>query len=127
MEYKLTFEAIGELKTVNIYTTTKKPYGFVSIKTGYQGKTYLGASLFGEMVENVADHDIGRPVKVIGYIKNYKKKDGTYDKGFTAKEIIFLDDQQPNILDSTLDNENLKNIIENSTSIGESELPWYDD
>lgn len=127
MDYKLTFEAIGELRSVNIYTTSKTPYTFISVKSGYQGKTYLGISLFKEMADQISEHDIGRPIKIVGYIRNYKKKDGTFDKSFNAKEIEFLDIQKPKQLDSTLDNENLKNIIENSTTIEDSELPWYDD
>lgn len=113
MEYKAEFQVTGEIKQYSKFTTSEKPYGFVKIRSGKNGKTYVSVSLFGVLLEQLSESDIGKDVRVEGYISSYREKlTGNYVNGFTASSIQLIDPE----LDYE---EGLKDIVFNN-----DELPW---
>lgn len=119
MEYKATFKIEGEVKNYNKYTSEHAPYAFVNVKTGYQGKTYISVSLFGDLINQIKEHDVGRPITIEGTIKSYKdKKTDTFKEGYTARSISFGNDLGSDDIQSE------NNNIETETEKMLDGLPW---
>lgn len=113
MEYQAKFQITGEIKQYSKFTTPNKPYGFVKIRGGRTGKAYINVSLFGVLLEQLSESDIGKDVHVEGYISSYREKlTGNYVNGFTASSIKLMD-PEPDY------EEGLKDIVFNN-----DELPW---
>lgn len=120
MKYKATFNLEGEVKNYNKYTSERAPYAFVNVKTGYQGKTYISVSLFGDLIDKIKEHDVGRAVNVEGTIRSYKdKKTGEFKEGYTARSVKFNDDLEENNQSTETDSN-----IENAVGEMLDGLPW---
>lgn len=91
MKYEATFEMYGVVISFNQMTSSYKSYGWLKIKTNSKNNVSESVFIPVDLLNKIAEADIGRAIHVTGSIDKYYKHN-EYNTVYRVKKIEFIEE-----------------------------------